>query len=518
MRKIILLVLTAFLFSSFFVFPVTATTCGDSDCNAAWITLLEERPEELVYNGTTYSLELVSIGISGSAYTAGVDINGELYEMIEGNETILPDGRKATVWNVFMSVSESIPSATKIQIGDETMVSCSDCENPSESTKICGDGVCDSSNVTLVSGQTIEVIYDSVVYNLKLITVDLEESKAAVQINDDIFILNENVENTVSNNLKAVIWDLLEGATGPDSLKIQLGDETHISCDDCPDPTEEPELICGNGNCDCVNKILTQGEDTDIVYNSVSYSVLLVSIDLDNSKAIIEFDNILYEMFDEQEEELHNGLKSTVNDLFVGAKESTPNSLRFYLGNETFVSCSDCEKRANRNIMEDDVSDQEDGETSPTINLTSEDKTVNVTLEKITTSKEKQNLTLSIDKENVTKTTENIIEVKEAVTESLNGYEEEEDQRGVGYGVSWFFGLAANQEKSDADFLRAQVEVLNNTAQVLLQLADQIDDTTIKLILREQSQLLQEQAESLLVRAEEKEARALGLWSYFGAR
>ncbi len=101
------------------------------------------------------------------------------------------------------------------------------------------------------------------------------------------------------------------------------------------------------------------------------------------------------------------------------------------------------------------------------------------------------------------------------VTNEIGKYEVNETKRGLGYGISWFFGLVAEQEIEDARFLRGQSSQLNETAQLLLTLSEQVGEPA-KAVLIEQADSLQEQALVFQQKAYEKEKNAKGIFSWLG--
>ena len=111
----------------------------------------------------------------------------------------------------------------------------------------------------------------------------------------------------------------------------------------------------------------------------------------------------------------------------------------------------------------------------------------------------------------ITTAQEKILEI-ETKSES---FEEEIDERGFGYKLRWFFGRVAEQEKQDAEFLRSQGQRLSETADLLLQISEQVEEPA-KTILIEQAESLQEQAQEILKKAENNEKNAKGFLSWFG--
>ncbi len=98
-------------------------------------------------------------------------------------------------------------------------------------------------------------------------------------------------------------------------------------------------------------------------------------------------------------------------------------------------------------------------------------------------------------------------------SDSLGTFENETRQRGIGYSLSWFIGLAAEQEKKDANFLNAQSEQLANTIKTLQDVSDSTEDITIKSNMNEQIAILKKQANGLKKEAGIKSKNSGGLLS-----
>ncbi len=96
-------------------------------------------------------------------------------------------------------------------------------------------------------------------------------------------------------------------------------------------------------------------------------------------------------------------------------------------------------------------------------------------------------------------------------SDSLQSFDNQTKQRGIGYTLGWLLGAAAAQEKNDASFLNGQVTQLQNTIKTLEGVSAGTDDITIKTSLKEQVEILKTQAESLKKEAETKNKNAGGI-------
>ena len=128
------------------------------------------------------------------------------------------------------------------------------------------------------------------------------------------------------------------------------------------------------------------------------------------------------------------------------------------------------------------------------------------TLEEVKTTVPKQAIGIEIAQEKILNATAETAE-----------FEQKIKQRGITYKLKWFFGMVAEQEKQDAEFLNNQGQKLIETADLLLQISEQVGEPA-KSVLIEQANSLREQAEEILEKAENKEKSAKGFLSWFGLK
>ena len=102
--------------------------------------------------------------------------------------------------------------------------------------------------------------------------------------------------------------------------------------------------------------------------------------------------------------------------------------------------------------------------------------------------------------------------VKETV-QQLAKLENEQVQRGFGYGFGWFFGFAADQEKKDAAFMILQATKLRTSSKTLLRVSETLTEPA-KSIVADQANLLAAQANDLLKKADAKKKNARGILSF----
>ena len=102
--------------------------------------------------------------------------------------------------------------------------------------------------------------------------------------------------------------------------------------------------------------------------------------------------------------------------------------------------------------------------------------------------------------------------IKEIV-QQLTKLEDEQTQRGFGYGFGWFFGFAADQEKKDAAFMILQATKLRTSSKTLLRVSETLTEPA-KSIVADQANLLAAQANDLLKKADAKKKNARGILSF----
>ncbi len=103
------------------------------------------------------------------------------------------------------------------------------------------------------------------------------------------------------------------------------------------------------------------------------------------------------------------------------------------------------------------------------------------------------------------------------VASEVQELSEEENQRGMGYAVSKFFGGQVKQEKEDAARLEAQVTQLENTIENLKTITENLEDSTSQTALMAVITDLEKQKEDVASQVEAKRNGAAGLMSIFGS-
>ncbi len=110
---------------------------------------------------------------------------------------------------------------------------------------------------------------------------------------------------------------------------------------------------------------------------------------------------------------------------------------------------------------------------------------------------------------------DNAAEVLDA-SESFDEVAEKESNKGFGYSLKRFFGLAKKAEESEIAQLRQSREKLDKSIEGLQKLQGEVPDDVVKAVLNEQVELLQEQKGDIEKLIVEKESKAKGLFSIFG--
>lgn len=101
------------------------------------------------------------------------------------------------------------------------------------------------------------------------------------------------------------------------------------------------------------------------------------------------------------------------------------------------------------------------------------------------------------------------------VSDELEAIEKKEDEKGVGYQLKKLLGLAAEQERKDAEAIKHSSEKLDATIKNLEKIAEQLSDPTAKASIEEEVKSLKERKTALEEVAEKKHATAKGILSYF---
>ncbi len=102
------------------------------------------------------------------------------------------------------------------------------------------------------------------------------------------------------------------------------------------------------------------------------------------------------------------------------------------------------------------------------------------------------------------------------VSDNLEEIEKKEEQKGIGYKVRLFLGLAKRAEQEEIRQLSESKDKLQNSIETLAKLADEVPSDVAKAILKEQVENLKEQQTDIEVLIETKAKKAKGLFGVFG--
>ncbi len=102
------------------------------------------------------------------------------------------------------------------------------------------------------------------------------------------------------------------------------------------------------------------------------------------------------------------------------------------------------------------------------------------------------------------------------VSDELEDIEKKEEQKGLGYKIRLFLGLAKKAEEVEIKQLGESKEKLKNSIETLTKLVDEVPSDIAKAILKEQVENLKEQQQEIEVLIETKEKKAKGLFGIFG--
>ena len=102
------------------------------------------------------------------------------------------------------------------------------------------------------------------------------------------------------------------------------------------------------------------------------------------------------------------------------------------------------------------------------------------------------------------------------VSDNMNEIEKNEEQKGFGYKIRLFLGLAKKSEKEEITRLAESKEKLKNSIETLTKLIDEVPSDVAKAVLKEQIENLKQQQENIEVLIEAKEKKAKGLFGLFG--
>lgn len=102
------------------------------------------------------------------------------------------------------------------------------------------------------------------------------------------------------------------------------------------------------------------------------------------------------------------------------------------------------------------------------------------------------------------------------VSEDLEEIEKKEEQKGIGYKIRLFLGLAKKAEEVEIKQLEDSNAKLKKSIETLTKLIDEVPSDVAKAILKEQVENLKQQQEDIEVLIETKEKKAKGLLGLFG--
>ncbi|MBI2652599.1 hypothetical protein HYX00_03990 [Candidatus Woesearchaeota archaeon] len=102
------------------------------------------------------------------------------------------------------------------------------------------------------------------------------------------------------------------------------------------------------------------------------------------------------------------------------------------------------------------------------------------------------------------------------VSNKLDEIEKKEEQKGIGYKVRLFLGLAKRAEQEEIKQLEESKEKLKKSIETLAKLSDEVPSDVAKSILKEQVGNLKNQQEDIEVLIETKEKKSKGLLGIFG--
>ncbi|MDP3766347.1 MAG: hypothetical protein Q8R04_07585 [Nanoarchaeota archaeon] len=102
------------------------------------------------------------------------------------------------------------------------------------------------------------------------------------------------------------------------------------------------------------------------------------------------------------------------------------------------------------------------------------------------------------------------------VSDELEDIEKKEEEKGFGYKIRLFLGLAKKAEEIEIKQLGESKDKLKNSIETLTKLIDEVPSDVAKAILKEQVENLKQQQEDIEVLIETKEKKAKGLLGLFG--
>lgn len=102
------------------------------------------------------------------------------------------------------------------------------------------------------------------------------------------------------------------------------------------------------------------------------------------------------------------------------------------------------------------------------------------------------------------------------VSEELNEIEKKDEQKGLGYKIRLFLGMAKKAEEEEIRQLRGSMDKLSASVEALGKLAEEVPSDVAKAILKEQVENLKKQQEEIEVLIEVKAGKANGFFGLFG--
>ncbi len=102
------------------------------------------------------------------------------------------------------------------------------------------------------------------------------------------------------------------------------------------------------------------------------------------------------------------------------------------------------------------------------------------------------------------------------VSDYLGELEQKDQEKGVGYKLKRFFGLAKKAEQEEISQLKASKEKLTNSTEALTQIIEEVPSDVVKAVLKEQVANLKKQQDDIDVLIKSKEKKAKGLFGIFG--
>lgn len=308
-------------------------------------------------------------------------------------------------------------------------------------------------------------------------------------------------KNTMIITIDSIFYDLNPPSGSKDrvSLRVEtpsvipIEEESVISEQEEEIPITQPiigEAVCENGPC-IYGIYATLGEMFKL---QETQPVKIVDyLDSNNNPLKITFANV-------QKPNNAITLRLDFNNENIYMEPTVGESMEFFGANIKFVSIDDSWKYATIEVTADQISA---GKAGARIAAQATTEIVS-TLETVKTKASEQTAGIATAQEKILE-----------VNIETDTFEQELDERGIGYKFRWFFGMVAEQEKQDAEFLKSQGQRLIETADLLLTISEQVEEPA-KTVLVEQAESLKEQAQEISEKAADKEKSAKGMFSWFG--